>query len=298
MGSSALPEVCSNKHIMNKTAALKSIVEQASKGDLVFPTNVNASLKIQQALDDPDCGIETAAKLVMTEPLMSARVVAIANSVAYNRFGGGVTNIRTAITILGFNTLRSVTASVVMRQLSAAVSDPAIRAKMEALWRHSAYVAALSHLIARKVSKVDAETALFAGIVHEVGGFYLLSRAQEFPALLEIDPSPPPSDALAETDETFIGRAVLNKLLVPKRVVSAVEALWYGMRVMPPETLGDTLLLANELAAVPSPLDPRSPESIRQSASEIDFAVGEGTLTSILSESAEEVDALTASLIS
>ncbi|WP_162043980.1 HDOD domain-containing protein [Undibacterium sp. YM2] len=283
---------------MNKTAALKSIVEQASKGDLVFPTNVNASLKIQQALDDPDCGIETAAKLVMTEPLMSARVVAIANSVAYNRFGGGVTNIRTAITILGFNTLRSVTAAVVMRQLSAAVSDPAIRAKMEALWRHSAYVAALAHLIARKVSKVDAETALFAGIVHEVGGFYLLSRAQEFPALLEIDPSPPPSDALAETDETFIGRAVLNKLLVPKRVVSAVEALWYGMRVMPPETLGDTLLLANELAAVPSPLDPRSPESIRQSASEIDFAVGEGTLTSILSESAEEVDALTASLIS
>lgn len=283
---------------MNKSAALKSIVEQASKGDLVFPTNVNASLKIQQALDDPDCGIETAAKLVMTEPLMSARVVAIANSVAYNRFGGGVTNIRTAITILGFNTLRSVTAAVVMRQLSAAVSDPAIRAKMEALWRHSAYVAALAHLIARKVSKVDAETALFAGIVHEVGGFYLLSRAQEFPALLEIDASPASPDALAETDETFIGRAVLNKLLVPKRVVSAVEALWYGMRVMPPETLGDTLLLANELAAVPSPLDLRSPESIRQSASEIDFAVGEGTLLSILSESAEEVDALTASLIS
>ncbi|MBC3908839.1 MULTISPECIES: HDOD domain-containing protein [Undibacterium] len=283
---------------MNKSEALKSIVAQASKGDLVFPTNVNASLKIQQALDDPDCGIETAAKLVMTEPLMSARVVAIANSVAYNRFGGGVTNIRTAITILGFNTLRSVTAAVVMRQLSAAVSDPAIRAKMEALWRHSAYVAALAHLIARKVSKVDAETALFAGIVHEVGGFYLLSRAQEFPALLEIESSQTSPDALAETDETFIGRAVLNKLLVPKRVVSAVEALWYGMRVMPPETLGDTLVLANELAAVPSPLDPRSPENIRQSASEIDFAVGEGTLLSILSESAEEVDALTASLIS
>lgn len=282
---------------MNKSEALKSIVVQASKGDLVFPTNVNATLKIQQALDDPDCGIETAAKLVMTEPLMSARVVAIANSVAYNRFGGGVTNIRTAITILGFNTLRSVTAAVVMRQLSAAVSDRHIRAKMEELWRHSAYVGALAHLIARKVSKVDAETALFAGIIHEVGGFYLLSRAEEFPALLDIEPLADHEDALAETDETFIGRAVLNKLLVPKRVVSAVEALWYGMRVMPPETLGDTLLLANELAAIPSPLDPRSPESIRQAASEIDFAVGEGTLHSILTESAEEVTSLTATLI-
>jgi hypothetical protein len=32
------------------------------------------------------------------------------------------------------------------------------------------------------VTGVNEDTALFAGIVHEVGGFYLLSRAEEFPA--------------------------------------------------------------------------------------------------------------------
>ena len=280
---------------MNKAEALKSIAIQAGRGELVFPTNVNASLKIQQALDDPDCGIEAAAKLVMTEPLLAARVVAIANSVAYSRFGGGVTNIKTAVTILGFSTLRSVVAAVVIRQLSSAVTDPAIRAKMDLLWTHSAHVAALAYLIASRVSHVDPETAIFAGIVHEVGGFYLLSRAQEFPALLDNDVSH--SGDLAEAPETFIGRAVLNKLMVPKRVVAAVEALWFGMRVMPPETLGDTLLLANDLAAVASPLDPRSAETIRQAASEIDFAIGEGTLNSLLAESGEEVASLTSALL-
>jgi HD-like signal output (HDOD) protein len=283
---------------MNKSEAFKNIVEQSGRGELIFPTNVNTSIKLQQALDDPDCGIESAAKLVLTEPMLCARVVAIANSVAYSRFGGGVTNVKTAVTILGFNTLRSIVAAVVIRQLSHAITDPALRAMANQLWEHSAHVAALSHVIARRVSKVDAETAMFAGIVHEVGGFYLLSRAQEFPSLVaDMQYHPDEIDESEESPEAIIGRAVLNKLMVPKTVITAVESLWYGMRVMPPVTLGDTLLLANDLAEVASPLDARSPTTIQHEASEIDFAIGDGTLNSILQESSEEVRSLTAALL-
>lgn len=284
---------------MKRTQAFKVIAEQVGRGELIFPTNVHTSIKLQQALDDPDCGIESAAKLVLTEPLLSARVVAIANSVAYSRFGGGVTNVKTAVTILGFNTLRSIVATVIIRQLTHAITVPTLREMANQLWEHSAHVAALAHVISRRVSKVDAETALFAGIVHEVGGFYLLSRAEEFPALLEDMSSRPDDmvDELAESPEAVIGRAVLNKLMVPKTVVSAVESLWYGMRVMPPETLGDTLLLANDLAAISSPLDTRSESAIQQDASEIDFAIGDGTLSSILEESEEEVRSLTSALL-
>ena len=284
---------------MKRTQAFKVIAEQVGRGELVFPTNVHTSIKLQQMLDDPDCGIETAAKLVLTEPLLSARVVAIANSVAYSRFGGGVTNVKTAVTVLGFNTLRSIVATVIILQLTHAITVPTLREMANQLWEHSAHVAALAHVISRRVSHVDAETAMFAGIVHEVGGFYLLSRAEEFPALLEDMSSRPDDivDELEESPEAVIGRAVLNKLMVPKTVVSAVESLWYGMRVMPPETLGDTLLLANDLSAVPSPLDTRSESAIQQDASEIDFAIGDGTLLSILEESDEEVRSLTSALL-
>ncbi|MCU6434272.1 HDOD domain-containing protein [Undibacterium sp. Jales W-56] len=284
---------------MKKSEALKNIVLEANQGELVFPTNVNASLKIQQLLDDPDCSLEAAAKLTLTEPLLASRVVAIANSVAYARFGGGVTNVRTAVTILGFSTLRSIVASVVVRQLSYAIGNPALRQKAYQLWEHSAHVAALAHTLAIKVSNTDPETAMFAGIVHEVSGFYLLSRADQLPALMDED-SDGNQDCLGEITEpaeVVIGRAVLKKLLLPKRIVTAVEALWSGIRVMPPETLGDTLVLANDLAPVASPLDPRSPETIRQAASEIDFLVGDGTVHHILEESDNEVKALTVSLM-
>lgn len=298
---------------MNKTEALTSIVAQAARGELVFPTNVAASLRIQQALEDPDCSVDTASKLVLNEPLLAARVVAIANSVAYNPRGNDVTNVKSAISRLGFRTLRSVVSSLVVRQLAGTSKNPQVKAITAKLWEHTAQVAALAQVIARRITKLDPDTAMFAGIVHEVGGFYLLSRADEFPCLLNQTPPPvslplntgselPPFiDTVIDSDnnapEAQIGRAVLRSLKLPQPVLDAVEALWYGLRAMPPETLGDTLLLANDLASTPSPLDMGSDSTATQYHSEIDFVVGDGTLHEILKESEDEVSTLAAALL-
>ena len=277
---------------MDRLDAFKSIAAQAGRGDLSFPTNVDATLKLQRALGDPDCHADVAARLVQAEPLLAARTVAIANSVAYNRAGHEVTNVRSAVQRVGFRTLNALAAAVIVRQLNSKITNPALRALADQLWQHSAHVAALSQVIARRVAHVDPETALFAGIVHEVGGFYLLSRAEEFPGILEGDP-----DEWIEYGEQQIGRGVLLKLGVPAAVMTAIEALWVGMRALPPETLGDTLMLAKDLAPVLSPLHSRPGATSRNAAVTIDFVIGDGTLNSILEESAEEVKGLAAALL-
>ena len=93
---------------MDKIAAFKSIAAGVAKGELDFPTSARVALKVRQALDDPDCHIEAAAKLVQAEPLLSARVVAMANSVAFNRSGREITDVRSSVSRLGFRTLRSL----------------------------------------------------------------------------------------------------------------------------------------------------------------------------------------------
>jgi HD-like signal output (HDOD) protein len=276
---------------MDRLDALKSIAAQAGRGELTFPTHVNATLKLQRALGDPDCHVEEAARLVQAEPLLAARTVAIANSAAYNRSGNDVTNVRAAVQRVGFRTLGALAASVIVRQLASGVADPLLRAKADQLWQHSANVAALALVIARRVSFVDPDTAMFAGIVHEVGGFYLLSRAAEFPGLLDGG-----ADEWIEYGQIDIGRGVLLKLGVPAPVMDAIEALWNGMRALPPETLGDTLMLAKDLAPIPSPLLERPGFSPTQASATIDFAVGDGTLALILQESEEEVRSLVAAL--
>jgi HD-like signal output (HDOD) protein len=276
---------------MDRLHALQTIAAEAQRGELVFATNVEATLKLQRALAEPDCHVDAAARLVQAEPLLAARIVAVANSAAYNRSGNEVTNVGAAVQRVGFRTLGALAAAVITRQLASQIRDPGLRAKADQLWEHSANVAALAQVLARRVSRVDAETALFAGIVHEVGGFYLLSRASEFPGLL---------DDIAEDwtghGEMAIGRAVLLKLAVPAPVTGAIEALWNGMRALPPETLGDTLLLANDLASVPSPLHERPGATNASAAATVDFAVGDGTLSRVLAESADEVRSLAAAL--
>ncbi|MET3130944.1 HD-like signal output (HDOD) protein [Oxalobacteraceae bacterium GrIS 1.11] len=277
---------------MDRLEIFKKIALQAGKGELTFPANVNATLKLQLALDDPDCHIDAAAKMVMAEPVLSARTVAIANSAAYNRTGDEITSVRVAVSRLGFRTLKSMVASVIVRQLGSAISDPQLRAKSARLWEHTAHVAALSQVIAKKVTHIDAETAMFAAIVHEVGGFYLLARAEEFPGLLDDN-----TEDWIEYGEKLIGRGVLRQLGVPDQVLQAVEGLWHGACNFPPKTLGDTLLLANDLAPVASPLHPPESANARQVAAMIDFATGGSTLHTILDESAEEIESLAAALL-
>ena len=272
---------------MSPNGIFQTIAADLAKGELAFPTSAQVALKVRRALDDPDCHVEATARLIQAEPLLSARVVALANSVAFNRSGREITDIRTSVARLGFRTVRSLATALITRQMAGSQTGPAQQKLATQLWEHTAHVSSLAHVIAQRVTKVDAETALFAGIVHEVGGFYLLSRGKDFPELLDSD-----FGAWIDGGEAEVGRAILGVLAVPAPVLAAMEAYWDGFLAMPPRTLGDTLLLAEELAPVPSPLHERGGHQDGSMRASIDMAIGEETLKGILAESAAEVDSL------
>jgi hypothetical protein len=65
---------------------------------------------------------------------------------------------------------------------------------------------------------------------------------------------------------------------------------------MPPTTLGDILLLADELAPVESPLRDLDGAPREGMAASIDLLLGEETLKEIMRESADQVRSLTDAL--
>lgn len=267
---------------VNRLEAFGYIAAQAARGDITFPTSVNAVLRLQVALQDPDCHLEDAIRLVLGEPQLAARTVALANTAAYNGFGGPITNVRAAVTRVGYRRLQGLVAALVVRQFGNHINDPRLRAKATQLWEHTAHVAALAEVFARRVTFVNPDTALFAAIVHEVGGFYLLSRADEFPGLLDDDP-----EKWSELCEDVVSREVLRRFAVPSPVVEAVIDVRAGWLHMPPSSLLDTLLLANQFAPVASPLGPLPPPLPEHSDSVLDFVLDEATLDSILREAGE-----------
>ena len=133
---------------MERITIFKNLAASAERGELVFPTSIDAALKIQQAFADPNSHLESVGRLVLTEPLLTARIVAIANSAAYNRSGREITDVKAAINRLGFRTLHALATAVVARQFASLITDADLQAKAQQLWEHTAYVAALARLIA------------------------------------------------------------------------------------------------------------------------------------------------------
>jgi len=81
--------------------------------------------------------------------------------------------------------------------------------------------------------------------------------------------------------------------------MQAMEVFWQGFLAMPPRSLGDTLLLAEDLAPVASPFyevktshKMEGGDAQTLGSASIEMIVGADTLSAILKASAEEVAGL------
>jgi HD-like signal output (HDOD) protein len=274
--------------LMNRLESLQHIAAQSQSADIVFPSSVAIAVKIRRHIDDPDIHLAATADLVKIEPMLAARVVAIANSVAYRRSDTDITDVGNAVSRIGLRMVRTLVQALIVRQLAGAPKDARTQKMAMQLWEHTAHVAAISRLIARRVTHLDPETALFTALVHDAGHFYLLSRAAEFPALLDEEPVEGEDELMLQ-----IHRKIAHQLDLPDTVLAALEVVWQGYVTSDPVSLGDTVALAKELAPEDSPM-------VRLSSGEeiapIDLAVGEEHLAQILQDAAEEVASLTRAL--
>lgn len=284
---------------MEKRALLSALAIEVERGKLFFPTSATATLQIKKMLEDPDCDLDAVTRLIQADPLLSVKIVAVANSVVFNRSGKKITSVSPAVTLLGLRTVRNLAMAVITQQLAGVQSKSELVAQ---LWQHSAHVAALAQVIARRISHQDPDTAMFAGIIHEISWFYLLSREKAYPGLIDgnIANSWVSDEDLDEEDELAceikISTAILNALSVPEPVADAIGYLWQGSLAFPPATLGDTLMLADQLARAKSPFALTQTQADNDIFTKIDRLANQEALAAILAESEEEVKSLTAAL--
>ena len=157
-----------------------------SAEDLSFPTSLDASRRVLRAVENPDIGMSDLSKIVVAEPLLSAKVIRLANSVALNPNNQPVLDVRHAVLRVGMDPIKALAMVLIMDQLRQSQRHSGCRSLCNQLWERSVHVAALSYVLARKLAHhLNADEAMFAGIVHDLGRFYLLSHVPDYPVLLE-----------------------------------------------------------------------------------------------------------------
>jgi putative nucleotidyltransferase with HDIG domain len=160
------------------------------------------------------------------------------------------------------------------------------------LWEHTAHVAALCRVLARKLAKINGDEAMFAGLVHDIGVFYLMSRAAGFPEMIADKPAL--YDLLVGWHDN-IGHALLSALGLPESVLVAVQEHETDREIKEIKTLPDVLYVANKIAnRAASWRDPEFDAGIDTSMLETIF--DPEMLAEIIEESEEEVHSLKSAL--
>ncbi|MDX9945623.1 MAG: HDOD domain-containing protein [Azonexus sp.] len=271
---------------------LEDIAKDLSGEEITFPTFLDITFQVRTALKDPNLSVDQLARLVGAEPLMSAKIIRMANSVALNPSGREVADVKNGIVRVGMEAVRTVSFAVAMEQLLKSKQMQPFEGLSRRLWEHTAHVAALARVLARKVARINGDEAMFTGLVHDIGVFYLMSRAAGFPELVADKAE---LHGLLVGWHDNIGHALLTALGSPEQVVLAVQEHETDREIKAVRSLSDVIYVANKIAnRTSSWRDPEYDAAIDTSMLEELFDAE--TLASIIEESEEEVASLKAAL--
>ena len=150
---------------------------------LALPTIPDVSFKIRRAINDDKANNNKIARVVQTDPSITARLIQISNSPLY-RGRRKIESCPEALTRIGLKASQDIITAFAMKAVFNAKS-PIIRKKMQDLWAHSSYVAAISAVFAHKTPGFDPDRAMLAGLIHDIGIVPILTYADKHPDILK-----------------------------------------------------------------------------------------------------------------
>jgi putative nucleotidyltransferase with HDIG domain len=218
---------------------------------------MDAAILVRNTLRDPYANLPRVVQVIGVEPLISSKLLKLANSVAFNPSGQTVSELSTAISRLGFEAVRTTSLAVAMDQMLKSRNLTAFDSISRNAWEHSLRVAAIARVLARRIGRINPDEAMLAGLVHDIGIFYLLYRAAEYPEYRE---NPAAIIELISGWHEGIGESLLHILGLPDRITDAVRDHDRLQNVETPCSVRDVLYFANLLAGwdadwLPAPVD-------------------------------------------
>lgn len=265
------------------------LAQELSSGKVDLPSFPDIAIKVRKVLADDNVDLDMVLRVVSSEPTLAARLLQVANSVAMNRTGTPVTDLRKAVQRMGLNTVRSAAIAFAMAQMKKASELKGLEERLSALWQRCTAVAAMSHVVARRLTKMNPDTALLAGLLHGVGELYIMTRAHRHPALFEDRPA---YETIVRDWHVSVAKALLENWEISEEIVTAVSEFEdLERRHSGPADMSDVLTVAHLMVSYQE--FPESMELNMQGvASRHRLALDVAAYTNLIHESKDEIKEL------
>jgi HD-like signal output (HDOD) protein len=184
----------------------ESILADLENDRLTLPTLPEVAIKVRETIDDDGASISDIAQIIETDAALSARIIQVANSALYRGFSSADT-VQNAVMRMGLRTVKNLAISLVMKQLFQA-THPVVDRYLRSAWKQSTDIAALSAMIAKHYTNLEADGALLAGLTHSIGLSPILVRAESDSELLNDNAE---LVKLLEESAPIVGTEILKK---------------------------------------------------------------------------------------
>lgn len=272
---------------------VRELADELSEGKIELPSFPDIALRVQRVLADDNVTPDRVVRVVGSEPALAAKILMMANSAALTLNGRQITDLKMAISRMGFDMVRSAAMSFALAQLRNAEQYRSLAREMNQLWQRSVLVAAMAFVIAKRHTKIGPDTAMLTGLLHGVGKLYILTHASKHPALFGDVAG---YNQIVHDWHSSIAKALLENWGMAEEIVESVHSFDDAERdLRAPVGLVDVIAAAQLFVVFkdePDLLAARLHESKAHSRLGIDAVAR----IAIAQESAEEIAALKAAL--
>lgn len=146
-----------------------------AKGIRALPALPVVVLEVLKSFEQPDASVGALAEKVAKDQALAAKTLRIANSSFYG-LSRKVTTIQQAITILGFDSVRTLVAAASVTDIFK--DQPDGRFDFRAFWRHAIGTGLCARMLAREMT-INQDYAFVCGLLHDVGRLVLVTSFRE-----------------------------------------------------------------------------------------------------------------------
>ncbi len=123
--------------------------------------------RVIEVVSDSGSDASDLEQVISMDPTLTAKLLRVTNS-AYYGFSDPVADIRRAIVILGFNSVRSLALSISVCDLFRSEDKIGLYSRAQ-LWQHSVTVGVASKMICRRMGLGESEEGFVGGMLHDIG---------------------------------------------------------------------------------------------------------------------------------
>jgi len=292
--SSSVQAQFMNKTPGNSFNIVESLASELSSKELDLPAFPDIAVQILDALNDPALSADMMTRIVRSDPVLTAQLMRLTNSAMLMRGSQEVTDLKTAINRIGFQMVRNAAISRAMDTTFSVPESSPLRVHIVNFRKHSIRVASLAYLLAkRKPCSENPDEAMLAGLLHNIGKFYILAHAVRFPDQFSDDQE---LEAHLKTWHTGIGRAIVESWGFLEQIVEAVDQHEDMDRsLLGPSDLTDIVIVGNLIANDPDLLDSAWSESAGNPSCQ-KLQIDKQAVKQLLRASAKEINSLSRAL--